>query len=145
MKKLILFIILGGLIMSCSSDDNNETKSLDEQILEDSWNFQRHGETCSGDFELGEGPAFEFIFLADQTIEFTDPGYLTSSYYELNGNTLIIETIYTLPSGSKRKFTGNYLYSETDDNFTGTNTFIAYDDDENDTEWTCEGTASVFR
>ena len=44
--------MLGGLVMSCSSFDDNEAKSLDEQILEDSWNFQRHGETCSGDFEL---------------------------------------------------------------------------------------------
>ena len=143
MKKIILSIILGILVISCSSDDNNETKSLDEKILEGSWNFQRHGEVCSNGFDLGEGDPYEFRFLANNTVGFTNPGYLTSSYYELTENELIIETIYTLPSGSKRKFIGNYIFSESNENFTGINTFTAYND--NETLWTCEGTTSVFR
>ncbi|MFD2697807.1 hypothetical protein ACFSQ0_07365 [Mesonia sediminis] len=144
MKKNFLTLILGILIISCSSnDDNTETMSLEEKILEGTWNFQRHGEVCSNGFDLGEGNAYEFRFLTDNTVDFTDPGYLTSSHYELNGNELILETTYTLPSGSTREFIGNYIYSENNGNFTGTNTFNAYDDGE--TLWTCNGTTSIFK
>ncbi|MCF8716273.1 hypothetical protein JM658_15690 [Joostella atrarenae] len=143
MRRIFLPLIIGLLLISCSSDDDNQTISLDKQILEDSWNFQRHGEVCSEGFDLEEGAPFEFRFLADNTIEFTDPGYLTSSYYELIGNELTLETVYTLPSGSKRKFIGNYTYSESNENFTGTNSFTAYNDDE--ILWACEGTTSIFR
>ena len=144
MKKSFLILILGILISSCSSnDDNTETMSLEEKILEGSWNFQRHGEICSNGYDLDESPSFVFRFLNDNTVEFTDPGYLTDSYYELNGNELTLETTYTLPSGSTRKFVGNYVYSENNENFSGTNTFNAYDDGE--TLWTCNGTTSIFK
>ena len=144
MKKSFLILILGILISSCSSnDDNTETMSLEEKILEGSWNFQRHGEICSNGYDLDESPSFVFRFLNDNTVEFTDPGYLTDSYYELNGNELTLETTYTLPSGSTREFVGNYVYSENDENFSGTNTFNAYDDGE--TLWTCNGTTSIFK
>jgi len=144
MKTKLLFIVLGALFFSCSSnDDDAETTTLEEQILEDTWNFQRHGEICSNGFDLDEGPSFEFTFLNDNTVEFTDPGYLTSSYYEINGNELTLETTYTLPSGSTRVFIGNYEYSESNEIFTGTNTFSAYD--EGETLWTCDGTTSIFK
>ncbi|WP_430408424.1 hypothetical protein [Kordia sp.] len=146
MKKLCYFLLIGILFISCSSDDNqnnNPAQSLDEIILENSWFFQRHGEICSNGFDLDAGDPYEFRFLSNNTVEFTDPGYLTSSSYELNGNQLTLETIYTLPSGSMRKFIGNYTYSEINENFTGDSTFTAYNDTE--TLWTCDGTSSVFR
>jgi hypothetical protein len=144
MKKNFLTLIIGIIIISCSSnEDDNETMSLEENILESTWNFQRHGEICSNGFDLGDGGAYEFRFLNDNTVEFTDPGYLTSSYYELNENELTLETTYTLPSGSTREFIGNYVYSENEENFSGTNTFNAYDDGE--TLWTCEGTTSIYK
>ena len=142
--KNTLILLLTIIIISCSSnEEDSETITLNEKILESSWNFQRHGEICSDDFDLEEGPSFEFKFLSDNTVEFVDPGYLTDSYYELNENELTLETTYTLPSGSIRIFIGNYIYSESEENFTGTNTFSAYND--NETLWTCEGTTSIFK
>jgi hypothetical protein len=143
MKNLFYFLFFSLFIVSCSTDDINEVKSLEERLLQDSWFFQRHGEVCSNGYDLGEGDAYEFKFLPDNTVEFIDPGYLTSSSYVLNGNELTLETIYTLPSGDKRKFIGNYIFSENTTRFTGNNTFVAYD--ENETHWTCEGTTSIFR
>lgn len=145
MKKLLTALVFGILLVACSSDDdNNETKSLNDIVLEESWLFQRLGETCSNDYDLEAGDPYEFKFLEDNTVEFTDPGYLTSSSYSIDGNELVLETIYTIPSnGSKRKFVGTYIYSEDTEVFTGTNTFIAYDEDE--IFWTCEGTTSIYR
>lgn len=143
MKHIFLNILLLILVISCVSDDKEEILSLNEKILVGSWNFQRHGETCSNGFNLDEGGAYQFIFLKDNTVSFNIPGYLTSSYYELTENILILETIYTLPSGSKRKFVGNYIFSEVDESFKGSNTFTAYNDTE--TLWTCEGTTSIFK
>ncbi|WP_435315095.1 hypothetical protein [Cellulophaga fucicola] len=142
MKKLLCALVCGLLLVSCSSDDDNTTKTLEEKIAEDSWYFQRHGETCSNDFDLQEGGLFELRFLPDNTLEFTEPGYLTSSSYMLNGEELTVTTVYTLPSGSTREFVGNYEYSAETDSFTGNNTFTAYRDTE--TLWTCQGTASIF-
>lgn len=131
MKRTILTLVLVIIIISCSSNnDDYETKTLQEQMLENSWYFQRHGETCSNGLDLGEGAAYEFRFLTDSTVEFTDPGYFTTSHYQLIGNELILETTYTLPSGTTRKFFGNYMYSESDEAFLGTNTFNAYDNNE---------------
>lgn len=143
MKILFYALLSSILLVSCSSDDDNQSKSLEEKIIEGSWFFQRHGEVCSNGLDLAEGDPYEFRFLSDNTVEFTDPGYLTSSSYIVNGNELILETIYTLPSGSKRKFIGNYIFSENDENFTGDNTFTAYNDIE--TLWICEGTTSIYR
>ena len=144
MKKHFLTFMLTILIISCSSDDDNfKSMSLQERIQEGTWNFQRHGEICSEGFGLEAGDAYEFRFLSNNTLDFTDPGYLTNSHYELNGNELIVETTYTLPSGSTREFIGNYIFSENDGDFTGTNTFNAYLDGE--TLWTCDGTTSIYK
>lgn len=146
MKKIYCYFLIGLLTISCSSDDNNSTntaQSLEDRILEASWFFQRNGEICSNGNDLEAGDLFEFRFLANNTLDFTDPGYLTSSVYELIGNQLKLETIYTLPSGNLRRFIGNYTYSETNDNFSGTSTFTAYN--ETETFWTCNGTSSIFR
>ena len=144
MKRIFLHIIIGILATSCTSEDSNEKLNLNEKILEGSWNFQRHGETCSNGFDLGEGDAYEFKFLTNNTILFTDPGYLTSSHYELIGNKLTLETIYTLPSGNTRKFVGNYIYSESNNFFSGINTFNAYNNND-EILWTCDGTTSIFK
>lgn len=143
MKKNFLPLILGVLLISCSSNDVSETMSLEEKILEGTWYFQRHGETCSYGAYYDEGDAYEFRFLSDNTVQFIDPGSLTSSHYELNENRLTLKTIYTLTSGSTREFIGNYTYSESERSFIGTNTFDAYRDDQ--TIWTCSGTTSIFR
>ena len=143
MKKLLYILLCGSLFVSCSSDDSEPQKKPEEIILEDTWFFQRHGEVCSNGSDLKEGDPYKFRFLSDNTVDFTDPGYLTSSSYTLNGNSLALELIYELPSGSLRKFTGNYTYSEVNSNFTGNSIFTAYN--ETETLWTCEGTSSIFR
>lgn len=143
MKPLFYFFLFGIFLFSCSSDDDNQNKNLDERILEGSWYFQRHGEICSNGNNLAEGIPYEFKFLSNKTLEFTDPGYLTNSSYNLDGNQLTLETIYTLPLGSFRKFIGYYTYSEVNDTFIGNSTFSAYT--ETETLWTCEGNCSIFR
>ncbi|EWH14443.1 hypothetical protein KLA_03727 [Cellulophaga geojensis KL-A] len=143
MKKLFFTLLFTALLFSCSSDDDNSQKSIEETVLEGSWLFQRLGEACDNDYDLEAGDPYAFKFLENNTIEFEDPGYLSSSMYTIDGNNLTLETIYTLPSGSKRKFVGNYTFSEDTGNFTGTNTFTAYNDTE--TQWTCQGTTSISR
>jgi len=146
MKKVFPYLFIAIFAISCSSDDDNNTDTqqpLSERILEGSWFFQRNGETCSNGSELSAGAPFDFRFLTNNTVEFTDPGFLTSSSYQLNGNQLTLETIYTLPSGNLRRFVGNYNYSEDTNNFTGVSTFTAYNDTE--TFWTCNGTSNIFR
>ena len=143
MKSTLSFLLLSFIIISCSTNNTSQEEDLASLILEDSWFFQRHGETCSNGSDLDERDAYEFRFLSNNTVDFNDPGYLTSSSYTLNGNQLTLETIYRLPSGSMRRFEGNYTYSSANKTFTGNSTFTAYTNTE--TFWTCTGPCSVFR
>jgi hypothetical protein len=142
MKKLLYITLLAFLSFSCSSDDTVEEESLNYTILKDTWYFQRLGEICDG-YEFEASDPFEFTFLSDNTVDFTDPGYLTSSNYTLIDDQLTLETTYTLPSGDTRVFIGNYTYSEETITFNGTSTFSAYSGTE--LLWGCEGTCTIFR
>lgn len=43
--KNLCGLVFGVLIVSCTTDDN-QVKSLEEKIIEESWCFQHHREVC---------------------------------------------------------------------------------------------------
>ena len=145
MKKIIysLFVLIS--VSSCSSNDDNPTS--ESNILEGNWFFQRQdASSCSNDFTLGGGDPFEFQFLSDNTVSFTEPGSLTLSSYVLLEKNLTLEMEYTT-SVRAYKFIGVYTYSESNQTFTGNFTYNAYEGLTTDTEilWICEGPTDIFK
>lgn len=127
--------------------DNNCNGEIDElSILGKKWLFQRHESTsCSNGGSLGGGDPYEFSFLEDNTVSFTEPGSLTSSSYTIVNNNLTLEMIYTTQV-RRYKFVGNYVYSENNQNFSGSYIYYSYDGLELDAEVSssCEGLTDIF-
>ena len=128
--------------------DNNCNGDVDElDILGKKWFFQRHESTsCSNGGSLGGGAPYEFSFLEDNTVDFTEPGNLTSSSYTITENNLTLEMIYTTQV-RRYKFVGTYTYSENNQNFTGTFIYYSYEGLDPDAEIlsSCEGPTDIFQ
>ncbi|MDO6516099.1 putative metal-binding motif-containing protein [Zobellia uliginosa] len=128
--------------------DNNCNGEVDElNVIGENWFFQRHESTSCSDIEYLEGGnPFQFRFLADNTVSFTEPGSLSASSYNITGTNLTLEMVYVTQVRTY-KFVGNYVYSENDEKFSGSFIYTAYNGFTTDSEvlWTCEGPTDVFK
>ncbi|AIZ42363.1 putative metal-binding motif-containing protein [Cellulophaga baltica] len=130
------------------SVDNNCNGEVDELIITgETWFFQRDDSTsCSNGGSLGGGEPYDFVFLNNNTVSFTDPGSLSSSSFNLTGANLTLEMVY-LTEVRAYKFIGNYVYSENTRKFLGSFIYTAYEglNTNEDVKWTCEGSTEIFK
>ncbi|MBU2997136.1 hypothetical protein KO500_11865 [Cellulophaga baltica] len=145
MSKVLFGFIITFLLLSCSSDDTTQTEETN--VLDGIWYFQRYETgTCTEEDSSGCGNAYEFQFLTDNTIEFTEENAQTYSQYSFDGDILNLEIIY-MTNVRIYQHIGIYSYSETDDSFSGTLEIIAYDGFTTDAEvnYTYEEETIIFR